>query len=500
MDEQFETLRGRDAQKHIVGKAREVADRVRSTLGPLGFDKMLVDKMGEHLVTNDGATILRKGADRDPVARIVAQVAKAQEESVFDGTTSTVILLAEFLKQADLLIERGVQPNSITRGYRKALEIATATARENSSSADTPYDAARRVAQTAITGKSAEAYIDILSDICARAAEAATPDNIKLIGRPGDPKDAELIEGVVILKQSAYPTDQETYTGKILLLDEELGPPQANVSLSDPAKIAQIAAVQQAYMDQRLKAIEEQDIKIVLCQKGMDSRAIQHFRRKGILAVRNIRKSDMHRIAKATNGEVIADLSDIIEDELGTGTCTIRGEEGPNPYIQAVGDNIQVASIILPAPTEQTAAEFSRAMDDAIGVAYITAKNPLTVPGAGSIQARMCHAIKNSEPMVSSRAELAKNAFAEALLVIPITLAETASMDIIDTLYELSMNPKLGVNPISEEVCDMTDVVEPLTLVLTSLNTATSNAISLLRTDEIQKSKPIQETFVDDMT
>ena len=128
MDEQFETLRGRDAQKHIVGKAREVADRVRSTLGPLGFDKMLVDKMGEHLVTNDGATILRKGTDRDPVARIVAQVAKAQEESVFDGTTSTVILLAEFLKQADLLIERGVQPNSITRGYRKALEIATATA------------------------------------------------------------------------------------------------------------------------------------------------------------------------------------------------------------------------------------------------------------------------------------------------------------------------------------------------------------------------------------
>jgi chaperonin GroEL (HSP60 family) len=232
----------------------------------------------------------------------------------------------------------------------------------------------------------------------------------------------------------------------------------------------------------------------------MDSRAIQHFRRKGILAVRNIRKSDMHRIAKATNGEVVADLADILPDELGSGTCKIRGKEGPNPYIQAVGPNVNVASIILPAPTEQTAAEFSRAMDDAIGVAYITAKDPMTVPGAGSIQARMAAAIRNSDPMPASRAELAKLAFAEALLIIPRTLAETASMDIIDALYELSINPELGVDPRSEMICDMTHVVEPLALVVSCMNTATENAISLLRTDEIQKSRPIQDTFADEMS
>jgi chaperonin GroEL (HSP60 family) len=232
----------------------------------------------------------------------------------------------------------------------------------------------------------------------------------------------------------------------------------------------------------------------------MDSRAIQHFRRQGILAVRNIRKSDMHRIAKATNGEVVADLADILPDELGSGTCKIRGKEGPNPYIQAVGPNANVASIILPAPTEQAAAEFSRAMDDAIGVAYITAKDPMTVPGAGSIQARMAAAIRASDPMQSSRAELAKLVFAEALLIIPQTLAETASMDIIDTLYELSINPELGVDPRSEKVCDMTHVVEPLALVISCMNGATENAISLLRTDEIQKSKPIQDTFADEMS
>ncbi len=500
MEDEFETIRGREAQKHIVDKTREVAERVRSTLGPLGYDKMLVDKMGEYLLTNDGATILRMRQDRDPVARIVSQVAKAQEESVFDGTTSTVILLGELMHQADMLIEKGVQPNAITKGYRNALEIAENTAKENSNEGDTPYEAAKKVAQTAITGKSAEDYIEILSDICAKAAEAATPDNIKLIGRPGDPKDSELIEGVVILKQNSYPTDTEVFEGKILLLDEELGPPQANISLADPSKIAQVAQVQQKYMEDRLKAIDDLEIKAVLCQKGMDSKAIQHFRRKGILAVRNIRKSDMHRIAKATNGEVIADLADFMPEELGEGACTIRGKDGPNSYIQVIGENVQVASIILPAPTEQAAAEFSRAMDDAIGVAYITAKNPLTVPGAGSIQARMSIAIKNSEPMDSSRAELAKNAFAEALMIIPRTLAETASMDIIDTLFELSINPHLGVNPRTEEVCDMTNVVEPLTLVLNSMNTATENAISLLRTDEIQRSRPIQETFAEEMS
>lgn len=499
MDDEFETLKGRDAQKHIVEKAQEVAERVRSTLGPLGHDKMLVDRMGEFLLTNDGATILKMRHDRDPVARIVAQVAKAQEKAVFDGTTTTVVLLGELLKLAWELIEKGVQPNAITKGYRAALQIATDVAEQNATTGDSPYDAAKKVAKTAITGKSAEDYIDILSDICAKAAEAATPDNIKLIGRPGDPSDAELIEGVVLLKQNSFPTEETNFSGKVLLLDEELGPPQANISLADPTRIAQVAQVQAAYMEERLKAIDDMGIKIVLCQKGMDSKAIQHFRRKGMMAVRNIRKSDMHRVAKATEGEVVTDLADIMEEELGDGVCTIRGQEGPNPYIQVVGSNTKVASIILPAQTEQTAAEFSRAMDDAIGVAYITAKNPKTVPGAGSIQARMAQAIKHSEPMESSRADLAKLAFAEALMVIPKTLAETASMDIIDTMFELSLNPNLGVNPRTESIEDMNHVQEPLTLVLSSMGTATENAISLLRTDEIQKSKPIQESFRDEM-
>ena len=499
MDDEFETLKGRDAQKHIVEKAIEVAERVRSTLGPLGHDKMLVDRMGDFLLTNDGATILSKRHDNDPVARIIAQSAKAQEKAVFDGTTTTVVLLGELLKLAWHYIQKGVQTNAITKGFRAALEIATEVAEENATTGDTPYDAAKKVAKTAITGKSAEDYIEILSDICARAAEAATPDNIKLIGRPGDPNDAELIEGVVVLKQNSYPTEETEFSGKILLLDEELGPPQANLTLADPSRIAQVAQVQTAYMEERLAAIDNMGIKIVLCQKGMDSKAIQHFRRKGIMAVRNIRKSDMHRVAKATQGEVVTDLADIMDEELGEGVCSIRGQDGPNPYIQVVGGNTKVASIILPAQTEQTAAEFSRAMDDAIGVAYITAKSPKTVPGAGSIQARMADAIKKSPPMEPSRADLAKLAFAEALMIIPKTLAETASMDIIDAMFDLSLNPQLGVNPLTEKIEDMTHVQEPLTLVLTSMNTATENAIALLRTDEIQKSRPIQETFMDEM-
>jgi len=500
VDEEYDIIRGRDAQRQIISTATEVCERVKSTLGPLGMDKLLVDKMGNSQLTNDGASILKMSQDRDPIARMITEVAKSQEETAFDGTTSTIIILGELLDKGDELVEMGVHPNAVTKGYRRALEIAIESARENAQESFTPYEAAMKVARTAITGKSAEDYIELLADICAKAAEMAEPNNIKLIGRPGNPLDTELIEGVVILKQNIYATDETEFEGRILLIDEEMAPPIANISLADPEKIKQIQQVQDDFMQNRLAAIDELGVSAVLCQKGMDSRARQHFRRKGILAVRNIRKSDMGRIAKATNGEIATDLADIREEELGHGLCQIRGKDGPNPYIQVIGEDKGVASIVLPAPTEQSAAEFQRVMDDAIGVAYITVKSPKIVPGAGSIQARMAAAIRESEPMESSREELAKQAFGEALLVIPQTLAESAShMDVLDTLFALKKDPSLGVDPPNNRVTDMTWVLEPLTLVESCLNTSTENAISLLRTDAIQKARPIQETFADDM-
>ena len=206
-------------------------------MGPLGMDKLLVDKMGNSQLTNDGASILKMSQDRDPIARMITEVAKSQEETAFDGTTSTIIILGELLDKGDELVEMGVHPNAVTKGYRRALEIAIESAREHAQESLTPYEAAIKVARTAITGKSAEDYIELLADVCAKAAEMAEPNNIKLIGRPGNPLDTELIEGVVILKQNIYATDETEFEGRILLIDEEIAPPVANINLADPEKI-----------------------------------------------------------------------------------------------------------------------------------------------------------------------------------------------------------------------------------------------------------------------
>jgi chaperonin GroEL (HSP60 family) len=495
VDDETKVIKGRDAQRKIAAVATEVADRVRSTLGPKGMDKMLVDRMGSKILTNDGAAILKLCEFKDPVAETIVEAAMAQDKAAFDGTTSTVIILAELLVLADGLVDRGAHPNAITNGYRHAHRIALDTASAAAISSGTPFEAASRVSETAMTGKSVQEYKEALAALCAAAATIAKPDNIKLLGIPGDPSDAEMIAGVVVLKKNAYPTDMKEVTGRILALNEELGPPHANVTLDDPERIEKIAEVQQRYIEDRLAHLDELSIKAVFCQKGMDSRAIQHFRRKGILAFRNIRRSDMERIAKATGGEVCNDLSDLLDSEIGQGTVRIRGEDGPNPYATAEGVDAGVASIILPAPTEQAAAEFQRALEDAIGVAYLAVKEPKLVNGAGCIQAMMANAIRESPIMDDSKSEAAKHAYADALMIIPQTLAESAGMDTMDVLTELRRNPRLGVDVLNGRVSEMEDVFEPLGMVKALLSTATENAISLLRTDALMVAKPIQETF-----
>tara|TARA_B100000085_G_C18559111_1_gene518819 strand:- start:1206 stop:2726 length:1521 start_codon:yes stop_codon:yes gene_type:complete len=500
MEDDAKVIRGRDAQRLIVDTAMEVAARVKSTLGPKGMDKLLADKMGQHLLSNDGATILKmSNFSNSPIATIMIESAKSQEDTAFDGTTSTVIITHELLEKADPLIQQGVHPNEIASGYKEAERIAMEGLKEIASDGD-PYESAKKVAETAMTGKSAQSYKVMLSEICAKAASIASPKNIKIIGRPGHPEDAELIEGVYVQKKNSYQTEEKEVEGKILLLDEELAPPQANVTLHDPNKIREISAVQQKYIEDRLKHIDGLEICAIFCQKGVDSRAIAHFRKKGIVCVRNATKSDILRIAKATGGEVVADLSNLTVEELGQGRVALRGiESGPNPFITVTGVKEGVASIIMPAPTEQAAAEFNRALDDALGVAYITYKSPQTVPGAGSIQSRLADRIRNSELMEDSKAEAAKQAFAECLLAIPQTLAESAGMDTIDALAALRREPHLGVNVYEKRITEMDDVREPYLMTKASINAAVETAITLLRTDEVILSKPIQETFVDDM-
>ena len=493
MMEDNRIIRGRDAQRMIVETAWEMAQAVRATLGPKGMDMMLVDRMGNKVLTNDGASIINALETRDPIASIIAEVAKAQERNAFDGTTTCIIYIGEFLRRADELIGRGAHPNAVIKGFRIGLQQALEAAVENSIEKD-PYEAGREAATTAITGKSAEDFIEVLADICARAAIIAQPSEIKLLTVPGNPKDSHLVEGLVVLKAPMTQGMPDESEGNVLLLESELGPPQAQLSLNDPDKIAQVVEMQTKYMQEILNRFKKNNVKVLFCQRGVDSRAAQWLRKEGILAFKNIKRSDMMRLGVATNGHIVSDPADINAEDLGHAKATVH--DSVNSYVSVIGKEVKAASIIVPAPTEQSAEEFQRALEDAVGVAHLCVQEPLVVHGAGTIQAQMYAAIKSGTPAENSKVEAARLAFAEALLVIPQTLAESAGMDVMDVTVRMSNEPTLGVDVHEMELVPMS-VFEPLGVVRSALTSAVENGVSLLRTHAVIMAKPIQEIFAD---
>lgn len=491
MDEDSKIIRGREAQRMIVDTAWNMAEAVRATLGPRGMDMMLVDRMGNQVLTNDGATILKALETRDPIAKIISEVAKSQEQNAFDGTTTCIILIGELLRRADELINRGVHPNAIIKGYRIGLSQALSAAKEHALPME-PIDAARRVATTAITGKSAEDFVENLADLSARAAYIAEPSEIKLLTFPGKPDDAELVEGVVILKGAVAQGMPESVEGPILLMEAEFTPPQANVTLADPRKIAEITEIQNLFLQNRFEKIEELGVKAVFCQRGMDSRATQFLRKKGILGFKNLRRSDMQRIAAATGAQVITDLGDINEEDLGE--AKVSTHKAANAYAVIEGESSKAATILIPAPTEQAAEEFQRALEDSVGVAYLCVKEPYVVSGAGSIQATMAKHIKSQPAEANPKVEAGRLAFADSLMIIPQTLAESAGMDKMDATVRMTAEPTLGVD-VNEMLLRPMEVYEPLAVVNSALSSAVENGVSLLRTHSIVMAKPIQEIF-----
>lgn len=485
---------GREAQRWIVDTAIEMADAVRHTLGPKGMDMMLVDRLGNKVLTNDGATILKSLETKDPVASIIAEVAKSQEMNAFDGTTTCIVLLAEFLRRADELINRGAHPNAIIKGFRMGLSQALEVSEQLAEDKDA-YEAGREAAKTAITGKSAEEFVDLLSDICSRAAMISSPKDMMLLTVHGKPEDAELIEGLVIMKGPATAGMPMSAGGAIALIESEMAPPQAQVSLNDPEKIKEIVAIQQAFLDEIVSRLLKAEVKVVFCQKNIDSKMLQLLRKNNILAFRNVRRNDMLKMTHALNAQLIADFSDFNSSDMGK--AHVEVVEGLNDYAIVRGDGLNSASIIMPAPTEQSGEEFQRALEDAVGVSYLAVKNGKMVKGAGTIQAQIsAKLLSESETAENAKVEAARRSFAEALLIIPQTLAESAGMDLMEVTVKLGGSPNLGVN-VHEMVLEEMDVYEPLTVVQSAMSGAVENGVSLLRTHSIIMAKPIQEIFAE---
>jgi archaeal chaperonin len=508
---------GKTAQRNNIMAAKLVAEAIRTTLGPKGMDKMIVDGMGDVMVTNDGVTILQEMNVEHPAAKMLVAVAKTQEEEVGDGTTTAVVLAGEFLKQAEDLLDKEVHPTMIARGYRLAAQEANKIL-HTIAQPITEHDSEilKNLAITAITGKGAEASKHTLARLGVQAVKSVLTktdeklridlDHIKLEKKVGGSvDDSELIQGLVIDKGAVHPSmPKKVVHAKIALLDVPIEIRNtefdAKISITNPEQM-------QAFLDQEEKMIRDMADKIiasgatvVFCQKGIDDIA-QHFLAKhNILAARRVTKSDMEALARATGATIISNLVDLTSNDFGSGSVEERKISDDDVLYVTDCPQARSVTIIIKGGTEHVVDEVKRAMTDALGdiAAALTGKGIVT--GAGATEIEVARQLRKFAEGLSGREQLAVQAFANALEIIPRTLAENAGLDPIDVITELKAahdrgEVSAGIDVFTGKVSDAKEkgVIEPLKIKTQAFSAAAEVAQMILRIDDViagSKAKP----------
>jgi thermosome len=511
MPEDTKRTTGRNAQRNNIMAARLVAETVRTTLGPKGMDKMLVDPMGDIIVTNDGVTILREMQIEHPAAKMIIEVAKTQEEEVGDGTTTAVVLAGELLKKAEHLLDQEIHPTIISRGYRIAAEYALEVLEKISEPVSEKDDALlRKISQTSLTGKGAESAKEELSNVIVKAVKRVLDhdeqgnasfdkNNIKIEKKAGGRiEQTELIEGIVIEKEAVHSQMPKTIVGaKIALIDSPIEIKDteidAKIQITDPSQM-------QAFLDQEenmLRAMVDKiaiaGANVVFCQKGIDDMA-QHFLAKhGIYACRRVKKSDVEAIARATGARIVTNLDDLTGQDLGRAGRVDELKSSDEEFTYITGcKNPKSVTLMVRGGTEHIADEIKRAVDDAIGDVAASIKVGKVVGGAGSSELEVSKELRKFADSLSGREQLAVLAFADSLESIPRTLAENAGMDPIDIITELKAAHEkkqiwAGVNVEKGKVMDAwkAGVIEPLKIKTQAISSASEVAQMILRIDDV---------------
>lgn len=497
-----------------IEHAQVVANTVRSTLGPKGLDKMLTDAGGRVTITNDGATILRNVNWVSPIAKKIVEVARTQEEQCYDGTTTAIILTAELLKKAQLLLESGVHPTTIVEGYRnaslKGKELLTKM------TVDPNEERLLSIAKTAMTGKSAEGERDHLARLCLEVIEASRPEAVHIMTRTGSPiSESFSPNGIVVGRQKIHSAmDTELTHVKVALIDGGLeleGFGQGvNLNLQSYGESVEY----QKGRKEALKAMADHLISLganlVLVTKNIDPWIAEYLARNNVVASRRCAASNLEAVAQATNGLIVSGHEDLEENDLGVaGRMEEILQEGQPPFMLLHDTpNDDASSLVICAPTEEVANEIRRAMDDAMGVVWVAKNSKKIVPGGGAPQVAMANSLRVHAASVGGRESLAVSAFAEALEIVPRTLAENAGLSPIDTLMDLrkahsnsdgkTSSMSYGLNVYTGEVVDMLSegVIEPEKVVRQAMESATETAVMVLRIDDIISAK---EPEIEDM-
>ena len=507
--------RGRTAQSNNIAAAKAVADAVRSTLGPKGMDKMLVDSMGDVVITNDGATILKEMDIDHPAAKMIIEVAKTQEQHCYDGTTSAVVLSGELLKRSEDLIEQNVHPTVICEGFRLAAEKAVELLEAHGISTENQDSVLMEVAKTALTGKSAGAVKSFMADICVRAVNAVgiiedeerivDLSDIKVEKRQGGSiKDSSLIDGILLDKERVHAGMPRSISdAKIALINSAIEVKKtevdAKIQITDPNQLALFLEEEENYIRGLVEKIQASGATVLICQKGIDELAQHYMSKAGIFAIRRAKKSDMEALSKATAGRIVTNIDDLSDEDLGHAAKVEERKIGESDMTFITGcPEAKSVSVLLRGGTEHVVDEIRRAFDDAVGVVSVAWEDGAVLTGGGSVLAALSRDLRTYAETVGGRAQMAIEAFASALEIIPRTLAENAGLDPVTTLIELRKahadgQSHAGINVYEGGVVDMkqANVVEPMRVVEQAIQSATETAIMILRIDDVISSKGV---------
>ena len=502
--------RGRDAQGMNLMAARAVAEAVRTTLGPKGMDKMLVDSLGDVVITNDGVTILKEMDIEHPAAKMIVEIAKTQDDEVGDGTTTAVVLAGELLKRSENLLDQDIHPTVIAAGYR----LAATKAREILDSLAYPVtikdeDLLKQFAITAMTGKGPEVVGEKLADLVVKSIKAVIDENgkvdvedIKIEKKVGGTiGDFELIQGLVIDKERIHPNMPKTVkNAKIALLDTPLEIKKteidAKIEITSPDQLQSFLDQEEKMLKNMVDKIKATGANVVFVQKGVDD-LVQHYLAKaGIMAARRVKESDLKMLAKATGARVSTSLDELAKEDLGIAGLVEERKIGDESmiFVEKCKDP-KAVSLILRGGTEHVVDELERAVHDALRVVGIVVEDKKYVAGGGSTEIELALRLKEFASTVGGREQLAIEAFAESMEIIPRTLAENAGLDPIDIIVDLRSKHEgkrgdgktFGINVFTGEAVDMkkAGVIEPLRVKTQAISGASEVAVMILRIDDV---------------
>ncbi|MCX9011369.1 MAG: thermosome subunit alpha [Candidatus Methanoperedens sp.] len=505
-----ERTHGEEAKRSNIMAARAVAEAVRTTLGPKGMDKMLTDPAGLIIITNDGATILDEMNIKHPAAKLVAEVAKTQDDEVGDGTTTAAVLTGELLKGAETLMEQGIHPTTIVSGYtlaaHKSKEILDEIAIDSSD------EHLRKIAQTALTGKGVEFSKEKLSDLVVTAVKSIVKKdngknkvNIKDISIErrveGSVEDSEIIAGIILDKTKTHQSmPMRIENAKIAILATPIevrkAETKSEIAIEGLGQTRMFLEQEERQVREAANKVIKSGANVVFCQKGVDDMARYFLAKAGIFVAHRVKKNDLEKLSRATGGKIIASLNEIAPDTLGHAGLVEERMVGNGEMIFITEcSNPDTYSILLRGGTEHVVTSLNRAMHDALRVVGVTIEDGKIVAGGGAPETELALRLREYASTLEGREQLAVSKFADALEIIPKTLAENAGLDAIDMLGELRNQHEQGNNNAGLDVyegkpVDMLEngVIEPLRVKTQAITSATEAASMILRIDDVMAS------------